>query len=301
MYCHELGLTFICVPCTILLLLHASSIIILFIVSETCLGAWGPSWGSFNAVEVESSQERLVPSSLSSNVSSTCSEISTTAAFSTDLSQLSSSSDSSSASSSSSSDNSSHHHRDPDEDGDDSTCETRTLRDEQATPIMDSEAGHLYLGHRFLNQTQVGEYELVDNHAHCTLPDGRKSPSTPDLLYPHTHLTGPSGAANHPINQNGLPVFNLDAIGQREDLNIDVDRQQALFYNSADLLNSNISADGTTSLDETLSNIGSADHLIHGGHGNFLSVNNSRTFVHGKIATFREPSEHAFIWPLYFF
>ena len=85
------------------------------------------------------------------------------------------------------------------------------------------------------------------------LPDGRKSPSTPDLLYPHTHLTGPGGAsaANHPINQNGLPVglpvFNLDS-DRREDLNLDVDRQQALFYSSADLLNSNVSADGTTSL-----------------------------------------------------
>ena len=127
----------------------------------------------------------------------------------------------------------------------------------------------------------VGEYELVDNHQHMILPDGRKSPSTPDLLYPHTHLTGPGAAANHPINQNGLPVFNLDS-DRREDLNLDVDRQQALFYSSADLLNSNVSADGTTSLDETLSNIGSADHLIHGGHGNFLSVNNSRTFIHGK-------------------
>ena len=80
------------------------------------------------------------------------------------------------------------------------------------------------------------------------LPDGRKSPSTPDLLYPHTHLTGPgASAANHPINQNGLPVFNLDS-DRREDLNLDVDRQQALFYSSADLLNSNVSADGTTSL-----------------------------------------------------
>ena len=127
--------------------------------------------------------------------------------------------------------------------------------------------------------------------------DGRTSPSTPDLLYPHTHLTGPvagggglAAAANHPINQNGLPsVYDLDSDHHRqEDLNLDVDRQQALFYSSADLLNSNVLAsssiaDGTTSLDETLSNVGSADHLIHGGHGNFLSVNNSRTFIHGKL------------------
>lgn len=117
-------------------------------------------------VELASSQERLLPSSISSNVSSTCSEISTTAAFSTDLSQLSSSS---SSSSSSDEDTSSHHGED-----EDSTCETRTLRDEQATPIMDHES-QLYAaasaapGHRYLgSQTQVGDYELVDNHQHLS-------------------------------------------------------------------------------------------------------------------------------------
>ena len=114
---------------------------------------------------VESSQERLVPSSLSSNVSSTCSEISTTAAFSTDLSHLSSSSSSSGASdsSSSSSDNSSHDHHDAgDDDGDDSTCETRTLRDEQATPIMDPEsAGHVYVNFliKFLQRKKNSELQ----------------------------------------------------------------------------------------------------------------------------------------------
>lgn len=109
------------------------------------------------------------------------------------------------------------------------------------------------------------------------------SPSTPDLLYPHTHLTSAS-PANLPINQNGLPVF--ESVGQpaaqeqkpdelmTDHLDLDVERQHALFYN--DLLNSN-------SLDETLSNVGSADHLIHGGHGNFLSVNHSRTFLQGNL------------------
>ena len=156
----------------------------------------------------------------------------------------------------------------------------------------------------------MGEYELVDNHQHML--DGRKSPSTPDLLYPHTHLTGPvaggsglAAAANHPINQNGLPsVYDLDSdhhLHRQEDLNLDVDRQQALFYSSADLLNSNVLAsssiaDGTTSLDETLSNVGSADHLIHGGHGNFLSVNNSRTFIHGKLLS--TPPSHPSIYPI---
>lgn len=110
------------------------------------------------------------------------------------------------------------------------------------------------------------------------------SPSTPDLLYPHTHLTP---AVNLPINQNGLPVYDVD-LGTSPrghgpaDLDLDLERQQALYY-SSDLINSNISANGTTSLDETLSNVGSADHLIHGGHGNFLSVNNSRTYLHGKF------------------
>ena len=171
-----------------------------------------------------SSQEKLVPSSISSNVSSTCSEISTTAAF-TDLSNLSSSSSEASSSSgeddssNSSRDRRSHHgrrHRRPtldlnDMDDDDSTCETRTLRDEQATPIMDPESGgHLYVSaaQRFLNQTQVGDYELVDSHLHQHLATPQ-SPSTPDLLYPHTHLTTSLGAGpvNLPINQNGLPVL----------------------------------------------------------------------------------------------
>ncbi len=168
-----------------------------------------------------------MPSSISSNVSSTCSEISTTAAF-TDLSNLSSSSSEASSSSgeddssNSSRDRRSHHgrrHRRPtldlndmdDMDDDDSTCETRTLRDEQATPIMDPESGgHLYVSaaQRFLNQTQVGDYELVDSHLHQHLATPQ-SPSTPDLLYPHTHLTTSLGAGpvNLPINQNGLPVL----------------------------------------------------------------------------------------------
>ena len=69
----------------------------------------------------------------------------------------------------------------------------------------------------------------------------------------------------------------------RPDLDLDLERQHALFY-SSDLLNSNISVDLAHGLDDNLSNVGSADHLIHGGHGNFLSVNNSRTFLQGRQA-----------------
>ena len=142
----------------------------------------------------------------------------------------------------------------------------------------------------------------MDNHQHML--DGRKSPSTPDLLYPHTHLTGPvaggsglGAVANHPINQNGLPVLSTAEVDEhglsahptsaaaasRPDLDLDLERQHALFY-SSDLLNSNISVDLAIGLDDNLSNVGSADHLIHGGHGNFLSVNNSRTFLQGRLA-----------------
>lgn len=144
-----------------------------------------------------------------------------------------------------------------------------------------------------LNQTQVGEYELVDNHQHLDIATPH-SPSTPDLLYPHTHLTAP---ANLPINQNGLPVLSTAEVDEhglsahptsaaaasRPDLDLDLERQHALFY-SSDLLNSNISVDLAIGLDDNLSNVGSADHLIHGGHGNFLSVNNSRTFLQGRPA-----------------
>ena len=242
---------------------------------------------------VASSQERLVPSSISSNVSSTCSEISTTAVF-TDLSTLSSSSSSSSNSSSSGEDDtSSRIHEAGDED---STCETRTLRDEQATPIMDPEDNHCIYsgavmnnpGQRYFNQTQVGDYELVDNPTHggggqLATPH---SPSTPDLLYPHTHLTSIGTPPAHlPINQNGLPVYDVEPGGGGGigDLDLDLDRQQALYY-SADLLNSNVSAACAANelLEDSLSHLGSADHLIHGGHSHFLSVNNSRPFVHGR-------------------
>lgn len=155
---------------------------------------------------------------------------------------------------------------------------------------MDPDTSHVYMAHqRFgLNQTQVGEYELVDNHQHLDIATPH-SPSTPDLLYPHTHLTAP---ANLPINQNGLPVLSTAEVDEhglsahptsaaaasRPDLDLDLERQHALFY-SSDLLNSNISVDLAIGLDDNLSNVGSADHLIHGGHGNFLSVNNSRTFL----------------------
>ena len=163
---------------------------------------------------------------------------------------------------------------------------------------MDPETGHhMYMAQRFgLNQTQVGEYELVDNHQHLDIATPH-SPSTPDLLYPHTHLTTP---ANLPINQNGLPVLPTNeaeeqhtvtatsniastSAAARPDLDLDLERQHALFY-SSDLLNSNISVDLAHGLDDNLSNVGSADHLIHGGHGNFLSVNNSRTFLQGRQA-----------------
>ena len=161
---------------------------------------------------------------------------------------------------------------------------------------MDPDTSHVYMAHqRFgLNQTQVGEYELVDNHQHLDIATPH-SPSTPDLLYPHTHLTAP---ANLPINQNGLPVLSTAAevdehglsahptsaaAASRPDLDLDLERQHALFY-SSDLLNSNISVDLAIGLDDNLSNVGSADHLIHGGHGNFLSVNNSRTFLQGRPA-----------------
>ena len=162
---------------------------------------------------------------------------------------------------------------------------------------MDPEhTSHVYMAQSFgLNQTQVGEYELVDNHQHLDIATPH-SPSTPDLLYPHTHLTAP---VNLPINQNGLPVLSAEVEEQaiaaavaaaatgtaaaRPDLDLDLERQHALFY-SSDLLNSNISVDLAHGLDDTLSNVGSADHLIHGGHGNFLSVNNSRTFLQGRQA-----------------
>ena len=238
-----------------------------------------------------SSQEKLVPSSISSNVSSTCSEISTAAAF-TDLSNLSS--DSSSSSSSSSDEDSSSSRQAAD---DESTCETRTLRDEQATPIMDPElyaCASVPEPGRYPGHTQVGEYELVDNHQHLATPH---SPSTPDLLYPHTHLTNSLAgqpAASLPINQNGLPVFDhLPILGRapqppvqppsaeeegQPDLDLDLERQHAMFY-SSDLLNSNNV--NLENFDETLSNVGSADHLIHGGH--FLSVNNSRPFLQGSM------------------
>ena len=66
-------------------------------------------------------------------------------------------------------------------------------------------------------------------------------------------------------------------------MDLDLDRQQALYY-SADLLNSNVAAACAANelLEDSLSHLGSADHLIHGGHSHFLSVNNSRPFVHGK-------------------
>ena len=160
---------------------------------------------------------------------------------------------------------------------------------------MDPDTSHVYMAHqRFgLNQTQVGEYELVDNHQHLDIATPH-SPSTPDLLYPHPHLTAP---ANLPINQNGLPVLSTAEVDEhglsthptsaaaasRPDLDLDLERQHALFY-SSDLLNSNISVDLAIGLDDNLSNVGSADHLIHGGHGNFLSVNNSRTFLQGRPA-----------------
>jgi hypothetical protein len=125
---------------------------------------------------VASSQERLVPSSISSTVSSTCSEEGTTAAIS-DLSRSSSSSNDSSCEDTSS--RQSHGGDDDEEEEEDTTCETRTLRDEQATPIMDpDDIGH-YAGHRFLSQTQVGDYELVDNlnhHQHLSKHYGQNSP-----------------------------------------------------------------------------------------------------------------------------
>ena len=75
-------------------------------------------------------------------------------------------------------------------------------------------------------------------------------------------------------------------VGDGGDLDLNLERQQALFF-SSDLLNSGgggsalTMTEGTTSLDETLSNVGSADHLIHGGHANFLSVNNhANSFLH---------------------
>ena len=131
---------------------------------------------------------------------------------------------------------------------------------------------------RYFNQTQVGDYELVDNPSSSTLPHlaNPHSPSTPDLLYPHTHLTTGTPPANLPINQNGLPIYDVEP--GPGDLDLDLDRQQALYY-SADLLNSNVSNE---LLEDSLSHLGSADHLIHGGHSHFLSVNNSRPFVHGK-------------------
>lgn len=145
---------------------------------------------------------------------------------------------------------------------------------------MDSQ--HMYMSQRYVNQTQVGDYELVQDNSTlepsshlATTTTPPHSPSTPDLLYPHTHLTAP---VNLPINQNGLPVFEIQprcsAGLPTADLDLDLERQQALFY--SDALNSNV-------LDETLSNVGSADHLIHGGHGNFLSVNQSRTFLQGIV------------------
>lgn len=149
-------------------------------------------------------------------------------------------------------------------------------------------------GQRYFNQTQVGDYELVDNPAlggggsgggkHMATPH---SPSTPDLLYPHTHLTSIGTPPAHlPINQNGLPIYDVEpggGGGGQGDLDLDLDRQQALYY-SADLLNSNVAAACAANelLEDSLSHLGSADHLIHGGHSHFLSVNNSRPFVHGK-------------------
>ena len=228
-----------------------------------------------------SSQEKLLPSSISSNTSnvSTCSEISTTAVF-TDLSQLSSSSNSNSSSENSSSssaddDTTSNHAGD-----EDSTCETRTLRDESATPIMDPDHhvfGASHASQRYFSQTQVGDYELVDNPSSSQQLATPHSPSTPDLLYPHTHLTT-TPPANLPINQNGLPIYDVEGPLQG-DLDLDLDRQQALYF-SADLMNSNVSNEEL--LEDSLSHLGSADHLIHGGHSHFLSVNNSRPFVHGK-------------------
>ena len=222
-----------------------------------------------------SSQEKLLPSSISSNTSnvSTCSEISTTAVF-TDLSQLSSSSSNSSSSSSAEDDTTASNHEAGDED---STCETRTLRDESATPIMDPDHhGYASASQRYFSQTQVGDYELVDNPSSQQLATPH-SPSTPDLLYPHTHLTSTTPPANLPINQNGLPLYDRVEPSQG-DLDLDLDRQQALYF-SADLMNSNVSNE---LLEDSLSHLGSADHLIHGGHSHFLSVDNSRPFVHGK-------------------
>ena len=130
---------------------------------------------------------------------------------------------------------------------------------------MDPES-HVYVAQRFLSQTQVGDYELVDNHPHLATPH---SPSTPDLLYPHTHLTATPAPPHLPINQNGLPVLEASIDRRRPgDLDLDLERQHALFY-SSDLLNSNVSADMPSGLDDNLSHVGSADHLIHGGH--FLS------------------------------
>ena len=65
------------------------------------------------------------------------------------------------------------------------------------------------------------------------------------------------------------------------DLDLDLERQHALFY-SADLSN----GVGANGLDDSLSNVGSADHLIHGGHANFLSINHSRTFLQGELIRF---------------
>ncbi len=169
--------------------------------------------------------------------------------------------------------------------------------------------------HRYVGQ--VGDYELVDdlnNPQYVTIHPPKKrtnnaasrpipqspSTSTPDLLYNHHHLlqqqqhlqtedTPPPH--QHPINQNGLPtVFpqydagdgNLNENDECGDLDLDLERQQAMFF-SSDLLNSGSAmTEGTTSLDETLSNVGSADHLIHGGHANFLSVNHASSFLQGR-------------------
>ena len=142
---------------------------------------------------------------------------------------------------------------------------------------MDPENNHTYgaAAQRYFNQTQVGDYELVDNPSSSVQLATPHSPSTPDLLYPHTHLTS-TPPANLPINQNGLP--NIYDVEPQGDLDLDLDRQQALYY-SADLMNSNVANE---LLEDSLSHLGSADHLIHGGHSHFLSVNNSRPFVHGK-------------------
>ena len=95
-------------------------------------------------------------------------------------------------------------------------------------------------------------------------------------------LPGTKEVEEHPVAANATNVASTSAAA-RPDLDLDLERQHALFY-SSDLLNSNISVDLAHGLDDNLSNVGSADHLIHGGHGNFLSVNNSRTFLQGKQA-----------------